>query len=145
MRTKFPAYGKICRRCQKPNHFHTVCLKGRQTKTIATMEETEVSTSSESDELVYAMEHIGTVRHTEKGKYFVSLNFQLKGQDTMIECQLDTGATCNVICLKDVCTILQTDTVRNNTLEMLRQLHHHHNRTVYPTMPIREQVAQIVV
>ena len=29
----------------------------------------------------------------------------------MIECQLDTGATCNVICLiKDVCTIMQTDT-----------------------------------
>jgi len=46
----------------------------------------------------------------QKGQYFVSLNFQHKGQDTMIECQLDTGATCNVICLKNVCTIMETDT-----------------------------------
>ena len=141
VRTKCPAYGKTCRRCRKPNHFHTVCLKGRQIKTIATIEETEVSMSSESDELVYAVEHIGTVRYTKKGQYFVSLNFQHKGQDTMIECQLDTGATCNV-CLKDVCTIMQTAgrhttlTVRNHTPEVLRQFHYHHTWTVHPTMPI---------
>ena len=108
VRTKCPAYGKTCRRCRKPNHFHTVCLKGRQTKPIATMEETELS-SSESDELVCAVEHVGTVRHTKKGQYFVPLNFQHKGQDTMVDCQLDTGATCNVMCLKDVCTILHTE------------------------------------
>ena len=59
VRTKCPAYGKTCRHCRKPNQFHTVCLKGRQTKTIAMMEETEVSTSSESDELVYAVEQLG--------------------------------------------------------------------------------------
>ena len=79
VRTKCPAYGKTCRHCRKPNHFHTVCLKGRQTKPIATMEETELS-SSESDELVCAVEHVGTVRHTKKGQYFVPLNFQHKIQ-----------------------------------------------------------------
>ena len=55
------------------------------------------------------MEYVGTVRHTKKGQYFVPLNFQHKGQDTTVECQLNTGATCNVMCLKDVRTILHTE------------------------------------
>jgi len=78
IRTKCPAYGKICRRCKKVNHFHAVCLKGRyigkQQNPIASIKEAEQSSSSESEELVYDLEHVGTIRHTEKGQYFVPLS-----------------------------------------------------------------------
>jgi len=114
IRTKCPAYGKICRQCKKVNHFHTVCLKGKyigkQQNPIATIKEAERSSSSESEELVYVLEHVGTVRHTEKGQYFVPLSFEHKSGTTTVDCQLDTGATCNVMSLKDVCKILHTKT-----------------------------------
>jgi len=79
IRTKCPAYGKICRRCKKVNHFHTVCLKGRyngkRQNPIAAMKEAEQSSLSESEELVYPLEHVGTVRHTEKGQCFCTIEF----------------------------------------------------------------------
>ena len=114
IRTECPAYGKTCRRCKKANHFHTVCLKGKyddkQRKPIAAIRQAEQSSSSESEELVYVLEQVGTVRHTENGQYFVPLTFEHKSATTTVDCQLDTGATCNVMSLKDVCRIQHTKT-----------------------------------
>jgi len=114
IRMKCPAYGKICRQCKKVNRFYTVCLKGKyngkQQNPIAAIKEAEQSSSSESKELVYTLEHVGTVRHTEKGQYFVPLSFEPESGTTTVDCYLDTGATCNVMSLKDVCIILHTKT-----------------------------------
>ena len=41
IRTKCPTYGKVCKQCKRANHFHTVCLKGRHSRTVATVEEDE--------------------------------------------------------------------------------------------------------
>ena len=109
IRTKCPAYGTICWRCKRANHFHTVCLKGRHSRTVAAVEEEE-HFSTDSEELIYNLEHVGTVKHNEKGQYFVQLCFEHKGVTQDMDCQLDTGATCNVMCLKDVCAIQHTAT-----------------------------------
>jgi len=51
-RNKCPAYGKTCRKCGKPNHFHTVCLRGKVgTRQISVVEELESELSESDDEL----------------------------------------------------------------------------------------------
>ena len=67
-----------------------------------------VESSSDSDESVFKVEHVGTVQHNRKGQYFVPLAFLNDNVDVSISCQLDTGATCNVITHRDVCCIQQT-------------------------------------
>ena len=107
-RTKCPAYGKTCGKCGKANHFHTVCLQVKAgTKQISVVQESE-SEVSESEEKFFAVEQVGTVNHNCKGQFFVPLSFNHKHGSTNIDCQLDTGATCNVISLRDVCAILHT-------------------------------------
>ena len=67
------------------------------------------SEPSESDDELFVIEQVGTVKHNHKGQFFVPLNFSHELGKTTIKCQLDTGATCNVISFKDVCAILHTE------------------------------------
>ena len=39
IRPKLPAFGNISWPCKRANHFHTVCLKGRHSRTVAAVEE----------------------------------------------------------------------------------------------------------
>lgn len=113
-RNKCPAYGKTCRKCGKPNHFHTVCLSGRAAnRQISAVEEPD-SELTESEEELFVVEQVGTVKHNSKGQFFVPLSFIHELGKTTVDCQLDTGATCNVISFKDVCTIQHTE---NPTLQ----------------------------
>lgn len=54
------------------------------------------------------IEEIGRVHHNKKGQYFVQLKFVHEGTRVEIDCQLDTGATCNVVTHQDV-YIIQLD------------------------------------
>ena len=111
IRTQCPAYGKSCRKCGKANHFHTVCLRGKShtnsPRPIAAVQESPAEVS-ENEEEIYAIEQIGAVKHNRKGQFFVPLCFNHELGSTTIDCQLDTGATCNVISKTDVCKILHT-------------------------------------
>ena len=107
-RTRCPAYGKTCRQCGKPNHFHTVCLRGRGgVKSIAVVQELPADVSESDDEL-FTIEEVGTVKHACKGQFFVPLHFSHEQGSSVVDCQLDTGATCNVMSMMDVCAILHT-------------------------------------
>jgi len=65
------------------------------------------SEETESDDELFAIEEqVGTVNHNHKGR--VPLSFDHELGNTTLDCQLDTGATCSVMCLEDVCAILHT-------------------------------------
>ena len=112
-RSKCPANGRNCHRYGKPNHFQTVCRlrknTERSTHTAATAAVEDVELLSDSGKSVFKVEHVGAVQHNRKGQYFVLLAFLNDNVDFNIPCQLDTGATCNVITHRDVCCIQQTD------------------------------------
>ena len=77
-------------------------------KRISAIQEAEDPISDSEDEL-FTLEHIGIVKHQKKGQFYVSLCFTHAEGNTTVECQLDTGATCNVMSLKDIARILHDD------------------------------------
>ena len=106
-RNNCPAFGKQCNYCGKLNHFKSVCrqLKAEK-KPVSQIEEEQ----DDSDHSAFAVECIGTISHSKTGQYFVPLVVKdNNGNSTEINCQLDTGATCNVMTLTDLCTTQQTD------------------------------------
>lgn len=103
-----PAYGHECKACKKPNHFASVCRSAprRQVKQIA--EETDDEQETDSDEFLYQVEEVSSVQ--AKGKQlFASLEFYDANAryKTKLDCQLDTGATCNVLTHHDLSVISQ--------------------------------------
>ena len=106
-RNKCPAFGKQCHNCGKLNHFKSVCRQqGRSDKQpVSQMEEK----SEDSDSPIFVIECIGTVTHNKLGQYFVPLTVaNVKGRSMVVDFQLDTGATCNVMTHADLCAIQQT-------------------------------------
>ena len=53
--------------------------------------------SASEDEPVYCIESVGTVGHQHKRQFFEVLCFLDENWETLVLCQLDTGATCNVM------------------------------------------------
>ena len=53
------------------------------------------------------IEQVGVVHHNKKGQYFAKLDFVSDYGSVALDCQLDTGATCNVIAHRDVSIIQQ--------------------------------------
>ena len=104
------AYGKECHFCKKKNHFSSVC----KAKTRANPSEKVKVLSEESDtdsESLFKLETVSTLSCKGK-KVFASLEFcltdtQKYNYKSKLLCQLDTGATCNVISYGDVCALLQ--------------------------------------
>ena len=63
------------------------------------------------DETVYCIETVGAVEHKVGGggkNFFVLLCYSDDSGETKVSCQLDTGATCNVISFNKLCEIKQT-------------------------------------
>uniref|UniRef100_A0A8B9JE72 ribonuclease H n=1 Tax=Astyanax mexicanus TaxID=7994 RepID=A0A8B9JE72_ASTMX len=94
-----PAFGKQCKACGTSNHFARVCLKSKKKRTESKLHKIDDiqqdNTDIVSDDL-YATEHIGSMRAKGK-KWYVKLHIQGKLQ----QCQLDTGATCDVMSLNN--------------------------------------------
>ena len=102
-RTDCPAYGKTCSKCGKKGHFSSVCLT---TKKVNQLEDLE--TSSE-DEACLNLATVSLV-DTKARQWFTEIQFFKSPKDdftTSVSCQLDTGATCNVLCLDDLSAITQ--------------------------------------
>ena len=82
-----PAYGKICNKCAKPNHFAVKCrTKGKETgKSIRTVEDED-----DMDEVFPTQVSVLQVDDSQ----LVTVQLQ---SGNYIRFQLDTGAQCNVI------------------------------------------------
>jgi len=78
------------------------------TKPIPTVQETEDRVSDKNEELL-ALEHIGTVKHKKKGQFHVPLCFTHAEGNAIVDCQLDTATTCNIMSLNDVAKIMHTN------------------------------------
>ena len=93
-REQCPAYGKACRSCGISNHFSKVCQASSKTKKVNALEDVEQG-DTDTDDMFLATECISNIK--SKGlKWFVHLRLNKKKQ----ACQLDTGATCNVMSRK---------------------------------------------
>lgn len=95
-----PAFGKSCRSCGIASHFAKVCMKRGQQACQLNMVDGPLSEEQEGsdrdDRDIYTAESVGAV-NTHGKKWFVNLPLQ-KG---IQRCQLDSGATCNVMGIKD--------------------------------------------
>lgn len=101
--------------------------------------------TSDSENCIFAIENVGAICHTHQHQYFVPLKFMHSGRNTIIKCQLDTGATCNVMSYTDLCTVQQSNNPRmqstttrlkfynNDTVSALGKciLCYHYNKSNY--------------
>ena len=70
---KCPAYCKVCHKCGKENHFQAVCQPGQW---LCQVEEFQVMT--DTDDSIYGVDSIGTVKHINQKKFFVPLHVCFK-------------------------------------------------------------------
>ena len=109
------AYGQTCLVCKKPNHFATVCRfndksksrnpKHRDVRQVETSDEE----SEENDDLLIKVEEVSNMKTNGK-QINTTLVFSDMKEDyhTELQCQLDTGAMCSVMSLRDLAVITQT-------------------------------------
>lgn len=110
-----PAYGQTCGFCGFRNHYSKVCRKQQQQQSVHYLQNAIISHNSEqkaddsSDELLI-IEDVGQVKIIPPPtKYYETIcihNVDLS--EKRLLCQLDTGATCNIISFTDLCAITQT-------------------------------------
>ena len=103
-----PAFGQTCNSCGKENRFASVCLSSKQsTRDVRAVDESDKESAEESDEEpIFRIEDVSSVKAHGK-QLLASLNF-LSNSDHLgmqLECQLDTGATCNVMSYDDLSRI----------------------------------------
>ena len=107
-----PAFGQTCRACGKKNHFASACLSSKQnTRDIRAVDESDDVPSDEDP--IFHIEEVSSVKDQGR-QLFANLNFPNDSHrlGTQLVCQLDTGATCNVISYDDVSRIEQTGNPR---------------------------------
>ena len=106
-----PDFGQTCNSCGKENHFASVCLSLKQsTRDVRAVEESDEESVEESDEQpIFRIEDVSSVKAQGK-QLFAKLNFPNDSDrlGMQLECQLDTGATCNVMSYDDLSRITQT-------------------------------------
>ncbi|KAK3718411.1 hypothetical protein QZH41_000520 [Actinostola sp. cb2023] len=103
-----PAFGQTCRTCGKRNHFASVCLSTK-TNTRDVRAVNDLDDFSSDEEPLFHIEEVSTVKSQGK-QLLANLNFLNDSHrlGTKLECQFDTGATCNVISYDDLSRIEQT-------------------------------------
>ena len=103
-----PAFGHERKACKRPNHFASVCRSSSRSQVKQLAELTNGEPETDSDEFFFKIEEVSSVQ--AKGKQlFVSLEFSDANAryKMKMECQLDTGATCNVLTHRDLSIISQ--------------------------------------
>ena len=105
-RTECPAFKQTCSKCQKKGHFPSVC---RSSKKVQHFQEDEESSDESSGESCLQVETICLVQTKAKQRFADVSFFKSTEEDfiTTLACQLDTGATCNVLFLDDLSIISQ--------------------------------------
>ena len=98
-----PAFGSTCHKCKKSNHFASVCNSTRRDQVNTVEDEND----SDSDLSVLTVDVVSAI--ASKGKQVLAkLTFCIQDKyKTSMECQLDTGASCNVISHRDLSILLQ--------------------------------------
>jgi len=106
---KCPAYGKVCRNCGNQNHFQSVCRQApqQQGRTGQRLHAVTDYLEEDSDDSAFYIEQVDALHHSNGKKFFVPLCMVDSVGTVTIDCQLDTGATCNVMSYNDVCVIMQ--------------------------------------
>ena len=104
-RNECPAYNKRCAYCQKWHHFASVCMAKKKGVVNFVQESQD---SSDSEESVLKVEDVSSVESCGN-RWFAMLTFYCEHNklETKLKCQLDTGATCNVISYRDLSIIKQ--------------------------------------
>ena len=110
-----PAIGKKCKRCKKSNHFAKVCQSEPEKSAVkAVQKQSESDTESdteESDEGCNQLQMLSSVQFKGKQVHTViKFSVEHQGQKpriSQLRCQLDTGASCNVISHQDLQLLLQ--------------------------------------
>ena len=106
-RRECPACGQVCHKCNKSNHFASVCNAKRPNQLNCVADEQD----SDSDFSVLQVETVSTLAGNGK-QVLTRLTFCIedasrsKYKSSMV-CQLDTGASCNVISHRDLTVLLQ--------------------------------------
>ena len=69
----------------------------------------QVEDISDSEDCIFTIERVGAVCHNRQDQLFVPLRLTYNGRGKIITCQLDTGATCNVMSYTDLCGVQQSN------------------------------------
>ena len=105
-----PAFGQVCRKCNKSNHFASAC-NAKQSNSVNVVLSDD---NSDSDLSVLHVETVATL--AGKGKQVLTeLIFCIEDADRVkykksVVCQLDTAASCNVNTYRDLSILLQNGT-----------------------------------
>ena len=100
-----PAFGNEYKACKKPNHFASVCRSSQKQPIKQMTELSDDEQETDTDEFFYKLE-VSSVQATGK-----QLHTSLEYTDpnarytTKLDCQLDTGAACNVLTHRDLLVI----------------------------------------
>ena len=82
----------------------SVCrTKYRQPSSTPTPKISQMVDTSDFEDCIFAIESVGAICHNHQNQYSVSLKFMHSGRNTVIKCQSDAGATCNVMSYTDLC------------------------------------------
>ncbi|XP_072169477.1 uncharacterized protein [Diadema setosum] len=101
-----PAYGKECSRCiKKINHFAKACKARIETVHAGDQE----SDTDDTDESNFSLEHVGSLNEKKGRKIVVPIMMKTQKHVQKVMCQVDTGATCNVMSYRKLCKLEKGD------------------------------------
>ncbi|XP_070537022.1 uncharacterized protein [Ptychodera flava] len=81
-----PAYGEVCRKCNKKNHFARVCKqqKANKRRTVYSVNQDDRGQSSSDESMMFVQHSVGTI-NTHGKQWFVTLNLAAKNKPTLTE------------------------------------------------------------
>lgn len=113
-RKKCPANNAQCSYCKKLHHFANMCRARKAQKSSSKVnfvenEELHDADFSDSDDYVFYVVQSVDKSKSKSKQWYVSLNlhYPQSKKKSAIECQLDSGSTCNLICYNDLCEVAQ--------------------------------------
>ena len=133
-RMKCPAYGQRCNRCGKNDHFAVKCLAGKRLNEKSRADQ-KLHYVDNFDQCPFEEYTIDSVTHNavENTKYYPKQLFTTVRVNNSkdVTFQLDCGATCNLLPLKELSSILEdpTDLYLKKTSATLKM---YNGSTMYP-------------